>query len=112
MAALTVARLESRSRADAWRSIRMEAADRAEAQRAGAAAAEARQSLRQSVVSVDAEWLRGLIETVADGLYAQKLAALKCGQFDRSDRLADEIDALTSGFETALRKGRVFGGRR
>ena len=87
MAVLTVATLESRSRADAWRSIRMEAAAKVEAQRAGALAAEARQALRQSVVSVDVEWLRGLVETVADGLYAQKLSALERGEFSRSDRL-------------------------
>jgi hypothetical protein len=104
--------LEASTRARLMRLIRAEAADKAEAVHAGALAAEARQALRRSVVSVDVEWLRGLIETVADSLYAQKLAALERGEFSRSDRLADDIDALSRGFETALRKGRIFGGGR
>jgi hypothetical protein len=104
--------LEARTRARLTRLLRAERADKVEAVHAAELAAEARQSLRRSVVSVDVKWLEGLVETVAGGLYAQKLSALERGQFSRSDRLGDDIDALFLGLEKALRRGQIFGGRR
>jgi hypothetical protein len=112
MALMPAVNLEDRTRARLGCLIRAEAAAKAEVVHAAELAAEARQCLRPSVMRVDGEWLRGLVETVAGGLYAQKLSALERGEFARSDRLADEIHALFRGLEKAVRRGQIFGGQR
>ncbi len=84
MAALTVARLESRSRADAWRSLRMEAAAKVEAQRAGALAAEARTSLRRE----------DRVRAAVDRLRMELGEATRQGDHNRRLRIELEIDEL------------------
>ena len=112
-ASVPAADLEDRSRQGViWRLVRAESGRaKAESDRMQAKTlrAQARQTLRQSVVSVDVKWLEGLLETAADGLYVEKLEALKRGEFSRSDRLADEIDgALPPPRESPAARARFW----
>jgi hypothetical protein len=95
MAALTVARLESRSRADAWRSLRMEAAAKVEAQRAGALAAEARQVMRkEDRVRAAIDRLQPLVSRLEAHLRKELHDAMRSGDHNRRARVELEIDEL------------------
>jgi hypothetical protein len=95
MAVLTVATLESRSRADAWRSIRMEAAAKVEAQRAGALAAEARTSLRRADrVRAAVDRLQPFVTRIESHLRMELGEATRQGDHNRRLRIELEIDEL------------------